>query len=93
MLTVQACEQYRLVVVHPNRVKSFPAATVPEVKKLRHTAAAENAGPEARRGGMLGGHTRVSKSVDDGEVEAWWECHTQHVGKTKVRTWVENIWN
>ena len=34
------------------------------------TAAAENVGPEARRGGMLGGHTRVSKGVDDGEVEA-----------------------
>ena len=33
-----------------------------------------NVGLEARRGGTLGGHTRVSKSVDDGEVEAWWEC-------------------
>ena len=34
------------------------------------TAATENVGTEARRGGMLGGHTRVSKSVDDGEVDA-----------------------
>ena len=36
-----------------------------------YTAAAENVGSEARRVEMLGGHTRVSKSVDDGEVEAW----------------------
>ena len=35
-----------------------------------YTAAVENMGPEARRVEMLGGHTRVSKSVDDGEVEA-----------------------
>ena len=27
---------------------------------------------------MLGEHTRVSKSVDDGEAQAWCECHTQH---------------
>ena len=27
---------------------------------------------------MLGGRTRVSKRVDDEEVEAWWECRTQH---------------
>ena len=37
---------------------------------------------------MLGGHTRVSKSVEDGEVEAWWECRTQHVGRTKAITWL-----
>ena len=24
---------------------------------------------------MLGGHTRVSRSVDGEEVEAWWELH------------------
>ena len=35
-----------------------------------YSAAAENVGPEARRVGMLGGHTQVSKSVDDGGVEA-----------------------
>ena len=35
-----------------------------------YTAAAENIGPEASRVRVLGGHTRVSKSVDDGEVEA-----------------------
>ena len=44
-------------------------------------------GPEARRGALLGGHTRVSKNVNDGEVEAWWECSTQHDGRTKARTW------
>ena len=53
---------------------------------------AENVGPEARRGEVLGGHTRVSKSIYDGEVEAWWECRTQHVGRTKAITWVENTW-
>ena len=41
---------------------------------------------------MLGGHPRVSKSVDDGEVEAWWECRTHHIGRAKARTWVENAW-
>ena len=41
---------------------------------------------------MLGGHPRVSKSVDDGDVEAWWECRTQHIGRAKARTWVENTW-
>ena len=66
MLTGQACQQHRLAVMHPNKAKSsFPAATVPSW----YTAAAENVGPEARRVGMLGGHTLVSKkSVDDGEV-------------------------
>ena len=51
----------------PNRLT---AATV------WYTAAAENVGPEARRVGMLGGRTRVTKSVDDGVVEACWECCT-----------------
>ena len=65
MLTVQACQQHRLVVMQLNKVKSFPAATV------WYTATAENVGPEARRRvGMLGGHTRVIKNVDNGEVEA-----------------------
>ena len=41
---------------------------------------------------MLGGHTRVSTSVDDGKVEAWWECPSQGVGRTKAIIWVENIW-
>ena len=34
LLTVQACQQYRLGVMHPNKAKSFPAATVPAVAKL-----------------------------------------------------------
>ena len=92
MLTVQACQQLRLAVIHPNKEKSFPAATVPAVAKFWYTAAAENVGFEARRGGKLGGYTRVSKSVDDAEVEAWWEYRTQYVGKTKERAWVENTW-
>ena len=33
---------------------------------------------------------RISQSVDDGEVETWWECCTQHLGRTKARTWAEN---
>ena len=36
MLTVQACQQHRLAVMHPNKAKSFPAATVPAVAKLGH---------------------------------------------------------
>ena len=51
-----------------------------------YTATAEDVGPEARRVEMLGGSTRESKSVDDGGVEAWLECCTQHVGKKKART-------
>ena len=34
MLTVQACQQHRLAVMHPNKAKAFPAATVPVVAKL-----------------------------------------------------------
>ena len=36
MLTVTACQQYRLEVMHPNKVKSFPAATASVVVKLGH---------------------------------------------------------
>ena len=37
MLTVQACQQHRLVVMNPNNAKSFSAATVPAVvAKLGH---------------------------------------------------------
>ena len=41
---------------------------------------------------MLGGRTRVSKIVDDGEVEACWVLHPR-CRKTKSITWVENTWN
>ena len=58
-----------------------------------YSVTAESVGPEAKRVGAFGGHTRVSKRVDDGEVEACWVCCTQHVGRTKARTWVENTWN
>ena len=57
------------------------------VQQSVYTATAENVGPEPRGVGMLVGHTRVSKSVDDGEVKACWECCTQHVGRTEARTW------
>ena len=33
MLTVPACQQHRLAVMHPNKAKSFPAATMPAVAK------------------------------------------------------------
>ena len=36
MLTVQACQQHRLGVIHPNKTKPYPAATVPDVAKLGH---------------------------------------------------------
>ena len=54
MLTVQVCQQRRLVAMHPNKAKSFSVATV-------HTTAAENMEPEARRVGMFGGHTQKIK--------------------------------
>ena len=81
MMVVQACRQHRLVVMQPNKAKSFLAATV-----SWYSAATVNVGPEARRVGMLRDHTRVSKSTDDGEVEACWEYCAQHVGRTKART-------
>ena len=34
---------------------------------------------------MLGGHTRVSKSVDGREVGAWWECRT-HPTRWKIES-------
>ena len=36
MLTVQACQQHQLAVMHPNKAKSFPSATVPAVANLGH---------------------------------------------------------
>ena len=36
MLTVQACQQHRLEVMHPNKAKSLLVATVPVVAKLGH---------------------------------------------------------
>ena len=56
MLTVQACQQHRLAAMNPNKAKSFPVAIVPAVASW-NIAAAENVGPEARRGDVLGGHT------------------------------------
>ena len=38
---------------------------------------------------MIEGHTRVSNSVNDREVEAWWDCRTQHVGKNLSRKHLE----
>ena len=54
MLTVQVCQQRRLVGMHPDKAKSFSAATV-------HTTAAKNMRPEARRVGMFEGHTQKIK--------------------------------
>ena len=67
----------------PQQSESFPAVTVPAVAKLGHRRRG-NVEPEARRGGMVGGHTRVSKCIDDGEVEAWWEYRTQHIARTNA---------
>ena len=36
MLTVQACQQHRLAMMHLNKAKSFAAATVPVIAKLGH---------------------------------------------------------
>ena len=48
IVTVQTYQQHRLVVMHPNKAKTFPAATVLREQSW-YTAAAENVGPEARR--------------------------------------------
>ena len=37
MLTVRACQQHRLLVMHPNRAKSFPVATVVSIPLPRKT--------------------------------------------------------
>ena len=52
-----------MVAMHPTKLKSFSTSTV-------HTTAAENVEPAAREVGMLGGLTRVCKSVGDRELEA-----------------------
>ena len=85
MPTIKASQQHRLLVMQPKKVNRFP--------RQPWTAAADNEGHEARRTKILEGHTRVRNSVDDGEVEACWEYYSQHVGRTKARTWVENTWN
>ena len=36
LLTVKACQRYRLGAMHPNKAKPFPAANVPAVAKLGH---------------------------------------------------------
>ena len=92
MLTMQACQQHRLVVMQPTKQNRFLRRPCLRQQSW-YSAAAENVGPVARRVGMLGGHTRVNKSVDDGEVEPCWESCTQHVGITKARTWVKTTWN
>ena len=84
MLIVQVFQRYRLVATHPNKVRSFSVATV-------HTAA-ENVGREARRVGRHTGYTRVSKSGDDGEVEASWERCTHDGGNERQETgWQQEL--
>ena len=81
MLTMQACQQHRLIVMHPNNnAKLFPAATVPAAAKLGHRHGT------ARRVELLVGHMSVSKRVGYGGVEAWWECCTHHVGRIEAGT-------
>ena len=65
MLTEQACQQHRLVVMDPNNAKSLPAATV------SWDTTAESVGPTARRVETLVGCMRVSKKIGYGGVEAW----------------------
>ena len=85
MLTVQACQQHRLVVMYPNNTKSFPAATVPAVAKLGHRRGKRGTRSEERVETLVG-HMSVSKRVGYGGVEAWWECCPQHVGRIKAGT-------
>ena len=84
ILTVQARQQDRLVGMQPNKVKPFPAATVPKLVHCRREKRGirSEESRDAQRA-----YASKQKYVDDGEVEAWWECCTQHVGRTKERTW------
>ena len=84
MLTVQACQQHRLVVMHLNNTKSFPAATVPAAAKW--DTAAESVGPAARRVESLVGHMSANKRVGYGGIDPCWECCTHHVGRIKAGT-------
>ena len=36
MLTVQACQQHRVVAMNPSKAKLFPTASMPAVAKLGH---------------------------------------------------------
>ena len=87
MLTWQTSQQLLLVVMQPNQAKSFPAATV------WYIAAAESVGSEARKVEMLGGHTQVSKIIDDGEVAAClrvlYPTRRKNEGKTLGRKHLE----
>ena len=84
MVTVQACQKRRLVLVHPNKAKSFTAATIHHRCGKRGTQRQESR--NAPRS-----HASKQKR-DDGEVEAYWAGYTQHVARAKARKWV-NIWN
>ena len=71
MLTVQACQQHRLAMMPPPKAKSFPAATVPAVAKLGHRRRGERGTRSEERRNARRAHARVSRSVDDREVESW----------------------
>ena len=60
MLKLQACQEYRLAVMPPNKAKSFPAATVPAEAKLGHRRA-EKVGPEAERRDARWAHASKQK--------------------------------
>ena len=74
--------------MHPNKAKSLLAATVPAVAKLGHRRRGKRGiRSEERR------NARRAHASKQREVEAWWECRAQHVGRTKARTLVKNTWN
>ena len=55
---------------HPNKAKSFPAATVPAVAKLEHRRHGKRGARSEERRNARRAHAS-EQSVDDGEVEAW----------------------
>ena len=73
MLTVQACPQHRLAVMHPNKAKSFHAATVPAVARLGHRRRGKRGTRSEERRNARRAHGSKQKCRHDGEVEAWWE--------------------
>ena len=61
MLIVQACQQHRVVVVQPNKAKSFPAATM----QSWYTAA-------ERKRGTLSEKSRAARRAHASKQKCWW---------------------
>ena len=86
MLTIKACQQHRLVVMQPKKVKSFPVATVDRRRRQRETRSEEGKDPR---------WAHASKK----QCRQWRSGGVSGVilptrRKNEVKTWrVDNTWN